>query len=136
MFNLAWQAPETENGSIDLVSFQYSLIGRDINERIWARASSEEGTLSHGQTRSFVCECEDPDCESQIRLTYSQYHGIRQNPNAFVMVVGHRSQSFSKVLHREDYWILIERSPSRPEVMAGGVERAASRKNPFGGAPN
>lgn len=116
----SWQTDGMPSDSGDLVSFQYALIGREINERMETySAFGQDALAEEQQTKSFVCECEDPDCESLIRLTAGQYRGIRGNPNAFVLVRGHSFHHSHKVLHREDNWMVVERPPSRQAAMGG-----------------
>ena len=90
-------APET--------TWEFSLVGREINERIGAHAP----LIIAGEKMSLVCECGDGDCQAFIQLSPQQYHGIRQNLRTFVVAQGHESPSSERILSRNESWVIVEK---------------------------
>lgn len=86
-------------------AWDFSLVGREINERIEAHAP----LLIAGERMSLVCECGDGDCQEFIRLSPQQYHGIRQNLRTFVVAQGHEMPNSDRVLSRNDSWLVVEK---------------------------
>ncbi|MEX2553753.1 MAG: hypothetical protein WD627_12225 [Actinomycetota bacterium] len=85
-------------------TWDFSLVGREINERIGAHTPD----IIAGAKMSLVCECGDGDCQAFIQLTPEQFHGIRQNLTTFVVTKGHESLS-ERVLSRNDSWLIVEK---------------------------
>lgn len=109
--NGAFAEDEGKGESQDLTSFHFSMVGREINERIEARSPF----IVDGQKMSLVCECGDADCKAQIQLTPDQYDCIRQNRRTFVVLQGHESPDSDIVLDRHDEWLVVQKVPERHE---------------------
>jgi hypothetical protein len=64
---------------------------REANERIEQTADSMHlvGPIP------FVCECPTPACTDLVRMTMSEYEGIRANERRFFVVPGHEEASVS-----------------------------------------
>ncbi len=88
-------------------TWDFSLVGREINERIGAHTP----LIIAGEKMSLVCECGDGDCQAFIQLSPQQYHGIRQNLRTFVVAQGHESPSSDRILSRNESWVIVEKCP-------------------------
>jgi hypothetical protein len=102
-------------------TWDFSLVGREINERIGAHTP----LIVAGEKMSLVCECGDGDCQAFIQLTPEQFHGIRQNLTTFVVTKGHESLS-ERVLSRNDSWLIVEKFPPIAEVSHGAPFNSAN----------
>ena len=59
---------------------------------------------------SFVCECGRLNCTRLIRLTRSEYEGIRENPRRFAIVEGHEILEAEEIVERHDRYLVVEKS--------------------------
>jgi hypothetical protein len=94
-------------------TWEFSLAGREVNERIGAHTP----LIIEGEKMSLVCECGDGDCEAFIQLTPQQYHAIRQNLRTFVVRQGHESPDSERVLRRNGSWLIVEKLAQRQDQL-------------------
>ncbi len=86
---------------------------RDINER-----------LEHGLRRiphapellEFVCECGDRGCERHVRLTVSEYEGVRRDSRRFAVVPGHVAPDTERVVGGNDRFEVVEKFGPAVEI--------------------
>jgi hypothetical protein len=79
---------------------------RDINERL------EHGLrrLSDGpELLEFVCECGDRSCEQHVRLTLTEYEGVRRDSRHFAVVPGHVARETERVVAGNDRYEVVEK---------------------------
>jgi hypothetical protein len=96
---------EGEETSDVLTSFQFSVVGREINERIGAVTPF----VSKRRKLSLVCECGDADCEAVVEVTPQQYQEVRTNLKTFLVAPGHLSPESDRVLKSGRQWMLVEK---------------------------
>ena len=89
-----------------LTSFHFSVVGREINERIEAVAPF----VPRGRKLSLICECGDADCEEQVQIAPEQYQQIRRNLQTFIVAPGHHSADSDRVIKSTKHWLLVEKS--------------------------
>lgn len=78
---------------------------REVNERV--EKISEEITASG--LLSFVCECSNPDCGTQIELTREEYERVRSVPSHFAVAVGHEILDIEDVVEATDRFEIVEK---------------------------
>jgi hypothetical protein len=84
---------------------------RDANEAV--RSVQEELGIPEGRM-PFICECDDPECKSIIRMTQADYEAMRASARRFVIAPGHTSLG-DVVEHHSDYCV-VEKSGLSAEV--------------------
>jgi len=75
---------------------------REVNERVATLAGG--GAIEVG----FVCECSDGACVERLHLARDEYHAVRENPRAFIVVPGHEGD-FELVLERHATYLVVEK---------------------------
>ncbi len=79
-------------------------IGRKINNRINIRRGPHPT-----DTMWVVCECASDQCEQLIQVTVDDYRQIREGDSYFLMIDGHESPGFERVIAREGIWLTVQR---------------------------
>jgi hypothetical protein len=94
---------------------------RDANESV--RAVQEDLGMPEGRM-PFICECEDPECRSIVRMTQGAYEEMRKNALRFVIAPGHPSMGETVEQH-SDYTI-VEKSGLSAEIAEATDPRRGS----------
>jgi hypothetical protein len=84
---------------------------RDANESV--RAVQEDLGMPEGRM-PFICECEDPECRSIVRMTQAAYEEMRQNALRFVISPGHPSMGETMESHAD--YSVVEKSGVSAEI--------------------
>ncbi|MDX6471749.1 MAG: hypothetical protein QOK22_565 [Gaiellaceae bacterium] len=90
---------------------QNEAVFRDANETL--RAVQDDLGMPEGRM-PFICECDDPDCRSIIRITQTAYENVRASPRRFVIAPGHTTLG-DPVEHHVEYWV-VEKSGLSGEI--------------------
>jgi hypothetical protein len=56
----------------------------------------------------FICECDDPECRSVIRLTQAAYEDVRADARRFLIAPGHTS--LGDTVERHADYCIVEKS--------------------------
>jgi len=78
---------------------------REVNERIEqaAKDASFEGPMV------FVCECGNVECAETIEVTLAKYEAVRSQPTLFLIVPGHETDDFTRVLEQNERFAVVEK---------------------------
>jgi hypothetical protein len=96
---------------------------RAVNERLadWEERHKErDGEL-------YYCECSNPDCADQLRLTEAEYESVRADPCTFLLAEGHQIPDIEEVIERHDGWNMIRKGPEVEEIVRATDPRRADR---------
>jgi hypothetical protein len=87
---------------------------REANEQIRARADEYDAPI---ERIPFLCECPVPACTEVLRLTLTEYSGVRANSAHFFTVPGHEQAdaAVGHVVSREDGYVVVEKDGDVPE---------------------
>jgi hypothetical protein len=99
---------------------QNQALFRDVNERV-AKVVGEfvmDGPLS------FVCECSNTECGSQVELTLEEYERVRGVPSWFFVLPGHELPAVEDVYERTARFVIVEKR--------GAAKAAALARDPRG----
>ncbi len=66
----------------------------------------------------FICECADPDCREIVRLTLTQYEGVRSDPARFVTAPGHEEGEHASVVEAADGYVVVQKRGEAGAVAA------------------
>jgi len=58
---------------------------------------------------AFVCECADDSCMERISLTLSEYEDLRRCATHFVVLPGHLSLEFERIVERREGYMVVEK---------------------------
>jgi len=84
---------------------------RDANESV--RAVQEDLGMPDG-LMPFLCECNDPQCRTIVRLTTVEYEEIRAEPTRFFLAPGHPSAG--KVVAEHSNYTVADKTGIGAEV--------------------
>jgi hypothetical protein len=77
-----------------------------------------------GGKHQYLCECGDPDCFEQARLSRSEYEAVRAHPARFFVVPGHEDLTAGEVVVGEsNRYFVVEKQGEEREI----VERSYTR---------
>ena len=62
----------------------------------------------------FICECDDPECRSVMRLTQAAYEEVRADPRRFLIAPAHPSVGDMVESHLE--YCVVEKSGLSAEI--------------------
>jgi hypothetical protein len=82
---------------------------RQVNERIEAMSATDSFV-------SFVCECADETCETQMPLTREEYERVRSRPNWFVVLPGHNLVDVEVIDVASDRYFIVSKLGAGAEV--------------------
>jgi hypothetical protein len=82
-------------------------LARDVNEVVEQVAGDWFGA---GEPIEFRCECIDPGCSAAVRITRSEYLGVRESGRRFVVAPGHEDESVEVVVARVRGYPLVEKT--------------------------
>jgi len=83
---------------------------RAANEKIDAKRRE----LELEYATPYLCECEDEDCTSIVRLTASEYRRARAEPRRFVVARGHSHRG--RVVDEAPEYVVVEKTGVGGEV--------------------
>ena len=102
---------------------QNQALFRDVNERVAKMAGDfvMEGPLS------FICECSDTACSSQVELTLEEYERVRSVPSWFFVLPGHELGAVEDVYERSPRFVIVEkRGAGKTVALVSDPRRAAN----------
>jgi hypothetical protein len=94
---------------------------RDANESV--RTVQEDLGMPEGRM-PFICECEDPECRSIVRMTQAAYEEMRKSPLRFVIAPGH--PTLGETMEQHSDYSVVEKSGLSAEI----AEETDPRKEP------
>jgi hypothetical protein len=101
-----WRAQEAVNPTIF----------REMNEWTEDDSDGREGLLRPMHT--YLCECGDAGCSDPVRLTRSEYEGIRSEPTRFALALNHENPEIDSVITENERFATIEKSFGLPMRIA------------------
>lgn len=57
----------------------------------------------------FVCECGNVECAETIEVTLAEYEAVRSQPTLFLIVPGHETDDFTRVLEQNERFAVVEK---------------------------
>lgn len=94
---------------------------RALNESL--EASVHRGRPAVEQA-GFVCECGDPDCDSTIRMSLTEYEAVRADAQLFALVPGHEAPDAEDVVDdRSGYRVVRKHEDVAPIAERGHRRR-------------
>ena len=94
---------------------------RGFNDRLEVLDSSEEAA-------PFRCECGLIACGAVIKLTASEYAGVRSDPRQFAVLAEHALADAERVVASRRGWAIVEKFPgSGSEIATLDYERLRHR---------
>ena len=82
-------------------------IFREMNEWTEDDSDGREGLL--GPMDTYLCECEDAGCSDPIRLTRSEYEGIRSEPTRFALALNHENPVTDSVVSENERFATVDK---------------------------
>jgi hypothetical protein len=79
---------------------------REVNERV-AKVTIE---FAADAPISFVCECSDTDCATQIELSADEYESVRSVPTWFAIAPGHEIGEIEDVITANGRYATVEKT--------------------------
>lgn len=76
---------------------------RDVNERV---AKVAEEFVTYGPL-SFVCECSNTECGSQLELTHEEYERVRTVANWFLIRPGHDIRDIEEIVDSNERFAIV-----------------------------
>jgi hypothetical protein len=108
--------------ALDLVARRQSQ-RRGFNDRLAELDFSEEAT-------PFRCECGLIACGAVIKLTASEYAGVRSDPRQFAVLAEHALPDAERVVASRRGWAIVEKFPgSGSEIATRDYETLRPRVN-------
>jgi hypothetical protein len=93
---------------------------RGFNDRLVELDSSQEAT-------PFRCECGLIGCAAVIKLTASEYAGVRSDPRQFAVLAGHALPDAERVVASRRGWAIVEKfAGSGSEIATRDYEQPRS----------
>jgi hypothetical protein len=96
---------------------------RVANERMaeWEERHDERAS------ELYYCECSNPDCTEQVRLSKAEYESVRSDPCHFLLIAGHQIPDIEEVVERHDGWYVVEKGEEVAEIVRATDPRRADR---------
>jgi hypothetical protein len=94
---------------------------REMNE--WTEEDSDGRDGLKRPMDIYLCECSDLRCSAPIRLTRTEYEGIREDATRFALALNHENPEIDTVIAENDRFATIEKS-------FGEASRIARASNP------
>ncbi|MGH3004406.1 MAG: hypothetical protein ACRDOS_00575 [Gaiellaceae bacterium] len=88
---------------------------RGVNERV-KDVKGELGEAAPGARIEFICECGREDCVAQVRLTLTEYEGVRANATHFILKPGHETAHVERIVREEDGYVVAEKHPEEATI--------------------
>jgi hypothetical protein len=83
-------------------------IFREMNE--WTEDDTDGREGFQRTMDTYLCECGDARCSDPIRLTRSEYEGIRSEPTRFALALNHENPEIDSVITENERFATIEKS--------------------------
>jgi hypothetical protein len=84
---------------------------RDVNERI-----AESAERVGANEVALVCECDDPECGTQIEASLDDYEDTRADGASFLVAPGHEHPEHERVLRTRPGYRIVEKLRGVGEV--------------------
>lgn len=84
---------------------------REANERIEAARAALQPPL---ERVPFICECDDVDCRTLVRLTPVEYESVRSEGTHFFTVPGHSTQG--EIVEEHETYVVVRKQGVEAEV--------------------
>ncbi len=101
---------EAVEGSEDKAAATYAArhqsLFRSVNEQIEDKNQEFDVVPEYA---AFVCECADDSCMERISLTLSEYEDLRRCATHFVVLPGHLSLEFERIVERREGYMVVEK---------------------------
>jgi hypothetical protein len=81
-----------------------------INER---REGEEDLSDGNGE---FVCECGDPTCATELRVSIGDYEKVRSDPRRFIIASGHGVEGVESIVERHGEYDIVEKNGTAGRV--------------------
>jgi hypothetical protein len=94
---------------------QNEVVFREVNERL---RELGEGFSLVSDEAEFVCECGNGACAERVTMSLAEYESIRSNPKRFLIMPGHETPEFEKVIEDTERYLVVEKLPGGPAGMA------------------
>ena len=94
---------------------------REVNERAESLAETFE---RRSERRTFVCECADTKCVTQISLPLTEYEAIREHPNRFIVAPEHVYSDLEDVISDNDDYVVVAKRGVGGQVAAEADPRS------------
>ena len=89
---------------------------RDMNE--WTVDDTDDRDGLERPMDTYLCECGDAGCSAPIRLTRSEYEGIRSEPTRFALALDHENPEIDSLITENERFATIEKSFGAPSRIA------------------
>jgi hypothetical protein len=89
------------------------LLFRSVNEKLEG-VNEMFGSLTN--TYAVLCECADTDCVEQIEVTVEEYRAVREQPDHFIVAVGHGHPEHEQVVKSGDGYQVVEKVGRAGEI--------------------
>jgi hypothetical protein len=91
---------------------QNEVLFREVNERIQRLSQSLQSTDSI----TILCECGDPSCAEQIKVSLAEYERVRQDATLFFVRPGHELKEVEHIVERHGEHNVVRKEDSAAEV--------------------
>lgn len=91
-------------------------IFREMNE--WTEDDTDGRDGLERAMDTYLCECGDALCSDPIRLTRSEYEGIRSEATRFALALNHENPEIDSVITENERFATIEKSFGAPSRIA------------------
>jgi hypothetical protein len=94
-------------------------LARAVNDEI--RAATDRFRLDGDPVAEFVCECARLGCPVMLRLPVGIYARVRDEPETFLVALGHEDRAHETVVLAEGDYLLVRTNPAEhpePEPVA------------------
>jgi hypothetical protein len=83
---------------------------REVNDRI-EEVGEHLSVLPADDTLDFRCECGQPECDSFVSLTVSEYEHVRSDNDRFAVAPGHEDPQIERVVERAERYVIVDKLP-------------------------
>jgi hypothetical protein len=104
-------AMHEQRESVEARKAENEALFRDANEAV--RSVQDELGMPEGRM-PFICECDDPECRSIVRLTRAAYEGVRARARRFLIAPGHTS--LGEPVERHPDYCVVEKTGVSAEI--------------------
>jgi hypothetical protein len=70
----------------------------------------------------FRCECGQPDCDSFVSLSVSEYEHVRADHDRFAVVPGHEDPEIERVVARGERYLVVDKLPDAERYVGADGE--------------
>ena len=98
---------------------RHQALFREVNEQIEQVAES----FGSDGLNQLICECGNPNCTQQIKLTGDEYERVRAHASRFVVALNHENPETESIVEQNDRFAVVE-------TYAGESSRIARETDP------